>query len=273
MKIQLIRNATLWIEYAGKNILVDPMLGPAGSQKPFPNSPRQNLSNPLEDLPVSVESLINPDAVIVTHLHRDHFDRSAQELLPKYLPVYAQNGADAAKIASYGFADVQSLDEPAEGSDNDCNNGSSTEGVVLKGTDIRLIPVEARHSHGEMYAMSGPACGIIMKHPSEKTIYITGDTVWGENVKNALETYRPEIVVMNCGENMVYGYSPLIMGACDVLNVHCILPDSFLVACHMESLNHWMLSKETLREFSENHEFSDRLIIPENGEWIEYYHN
>ena len=251
MKIRLIRNATLWIQYGGKEILLDPMLGPSGSQKPFPNSPRQDMRNPLEELPIPVETLLNPDAVIVTHLHRDHFDRAAQELLPREVPVFAKNMKDAQKISSCGFVHVQSLDESGNGS------------------DIRLIPVEAWHSHGEMRTMSGPACGIIMMHPDEKTLYITGDTVWGEHVKKTLDTYQPEVVVMNCGENLVYGYSPLIMGASDVLNVHRTLPEACLIACHMESLNHWILSKKALREFSETYGFADRLIIPENGEWIE----
>ena len=35
MKIQQIRNATIIIEYAGKRILVDPMLGEKGSFTPF----------------------------------------------------------------------------------------------------------------------------------------------------------------------------------------------------------------------------------------------
>ena len=35
MKIQLIRNATLWLEYGGLNILVDPMLMDAESMPAF----------------------------------------------------------------------------------------------------------------------------------------------------------------------------------------------------------------------------------------------
>lgn len=269
MKIRFIRNATLWLQYGGKEILVDPMLGPAGSQKPFPNSPRQDQRNPLEDLPVPVESLLNPDGVIVTHLHRDHFDRAAQELLPGEVTFFAQNTEDARRIASYGFTHVQSLDGSGKGSDTGSFHDERAQGVEWNGSGIRLVPVEAWHSHGKMRSMSGPACGVILMHPDEKTVYITGDTVWGDHVKKALDTYCPEVVVMNCGENLVYGYSPLIMGASDVLNVHRSLPDACLIACHMESLNHWILSKKTLREFSESYGFADRLLIPENGEWIE----
>lgn len=45
----------------------------------------------LVPLPVPVEDLVKVDAVIVTHLHSDHFDDAAMEALPRSLPIFAQN--------------------------------------------------------------------------------------------------------------------------------------------------------------------------------------
>ena len=89
MKINTIRNATIIVEYAGKKFLIDPMLAEKGAYPPFPNSPRQDQHNPLVSLPTSIEDMINVDAVIVTHLHYDHWDEAEKEALPKdmkYLP-------------------------------------------------------------------------------------------------------------------------------------------------------------------------------------------
>lgn len=36
MNIQQVRNATIIIEYGGKKILIDPMLGKKGCMPPFP---------------------------------------------------------------------------------------------------------------------------------------------------------------------------------------------------------------------------------------------
>ena len=36
MNIQQIRNATIIVEYGGKKILIDPMLGKKGCMPPFP---------------------------------------------------------------------------------------------------------------------------------------------------------------------------------------------------------------------------------------------
>jgi hypothetical protein len=40
MNIKLIRNATIVVEYAGKKILVDPILAEKGAYPPFPNATR-----------------------------------------------------------------------------------------------------------------------------------------------------------------------------------------------------------------------------------------
>ena len=45
---------------------------------------RQDQNNPLVSLPTSVDDIINDvDAVIVTHLHLDHYDDVAKEVLTK----------------------------------------------------------------------------------------------------------------------------------------------------------------------------------------------
>lgn len=78
MKIQQIRNATIIIEYAGKRFLVDPVLGEKGSFAPFPFSHHQELRNPLHDLPMKAEEIVNNiDCVLLTHLHLDHIDNTA----------------------------------------------------------------------------------------------------------------------------------------------------------------------------------------------------
>ena len=252
MRFRFIRNATCQIEYAGVRILVDPMLGEKGSQKPFPNSPRQELFNPLAELPVPLEDLLDPGMIIVTHLHRDHFDKTAARLLPKDRLVLVQNEKDAEKIQDWGFQRVEII------GDNQ----------VELPEDIHLIRTEAQHSSGEMARLSGPACGVVLQHPDEKTLYITGDTIWYREVEQTLQKYRPDVVAVSCGENMVYGADPLIMGREGVGQIHRTVPGALLIACHMEALNHWVLSKRELREYARNQGFSDQLIIPEDGEVI-----
>ncbi len=83
MKIQLIRSATIRLDYAGQKLLIDPYLAAKFSLPSFTG----RSPNPMVDLPFSPQEVIaNNDAVIVSHLHSDHFDPAAQELLPKRPP-------------------------------------------------------------------------------------------------------------------------------------------------------------------------------------------
>jgi L-ascorbate metabolism protein UlaG (beta-lactamase superfamily) len=89
MKLQLIRHATLWLNYAGVNFLIDPMFSDMGVNPPIVNSTNERR-NPLVPMPVSIDDLIFPDAVIVTHLHRDHWDDEAKAALDKSTLIFCQ---------------------------------------------------------------------------------------------------------------------------------------------------------------------------------------
>jgi Cft2 family RNA processing exonuclease len=50
------------------------MLADKGTIPPFPSLKQDDSNNPLLSLPISIDDIIhNIDAVIVTHLHIDHF--------------------------------------------------------------------------------------------------------------------------------------------------------------------------------------------------------
>ena len=110
MRFRLIRNATLLLKLAGKCLLVEPMLYPAGARPPVENSPNPRR-NPLRELPEPPEIVVGEvDAVLQTHLHRDHLDDTAIELLRKDLPVFCQP-ADGGALCGHGFTDVRPVDD------------------------------------------------------------------------------------------------------------------------------------------------------------------
>ena len=91
------------------------------------------------DLPCPINSLFDVDAVIVTHLHFDHFDAVAAEVLPKTLTVFSQSEEEAQILRGMGFIDVRLL--TADGTEfldgvnlhrTDCDHGS-TNLVTLEG--------------------------------------------------------------------------------------------------------------------------------------------
>ena len=102
MQIELIRHATLLVDYAGVRLLVDPMLSDAGAMAPIQNSP-QPRKNPLVPLPRPAKKILEDvQAVLVTHTHRDHWDDAAAQLLPKDLQIFCQP-EDLEKMQTAGF--------------------------------------------------------------------------------------------------------------------------------------------------------------------------
>ncbi|TCN20452.1 MBL fold metallo-hydrolase [Mesobacillus foraminis] len=249
MNIQHIRNATLVVQYAGKKFLIDPMLAEKGTYPPFPNAPRQDQKNPLVGLPTSIDHIIQDiDAVIVTHLHLDHWDDRAKEVLPKETVIFAQNEEDAAEIRNAGFQHVEVLQED----------------TVFEG--IQLMKTNGEHGRGEILKIAGLVCGIVFKHPTEKTLFIAGDTVWYKEVHEVIGTQKPEIIVVNAGDNQFYEGGSLVMGKEDVYEVYKAAPEAKIIAVHMEAVNHWALSREELKSFSNEKGIASTVLVPEDGE-------
>lgn len=257
MNITQIRNATQLITYAGKRFLIDPMLAPKGAYPGFPGTAHTEIRNPMVELPVDVSTLLEADAVIVTHIHDDHWDRAAVELIGKDKPVFVQNDSDAALLRSQGFTHLTVMtEETAFG-------------------DIRIAKTRGgQHGTDRAYAVPelaerlGEACGVVLRHHDEKTLYIVGDTIWRDEVAADLQKHQPDVVVLNAGYAHVIGFGPIIMGQEDVLNVHFLLPQAKIVATHMEAINHCLLTRHALREYVDANLIGDAVSIPEDGETV-----
>ncbi|MED4454954.1 MBL fold metallo-hydrolase [Metabacillus fastidiosus] len=249
MNIKLIRNATIVVEYADRKFLIDPFLADKGAYPPFPNSLRQDQNNPLVSLPTSIDNIISDvDAVIVTHLHLDHYDDAAKEVLPKNIKMFVQNEEDANIVKNDGFSNVEVLQED----------------TVFD--DIQLIKTKGEHGRGEILKMTGLVCGIVFKHQNEKTLYVAGDTVWYRDVREVIDTHKPEIIVVNAGDNQFFEGGSLVMGKDDVYEVYKAAPNSKIMAVHMEAVNHWTLSRKELRNFANEKGISPNVLIPKDGE-------
>ncbi|MED4116636.1 MBL fold metallo-hydrolase [Priestia megaterium] len=255
MKINQIRNATIIVKYANRKFLIDPMLAEKGTLPPFgpgiglPSAPRQDQNNPLVSLPTSIDNIIqNIDAVIVTHLHFDHWDDAAKETLPKGIKMFVQNEEDATEVKKAGFQHVEVLQED----------------TVFEG--IQLIKTKGEHGRGEMVKIAGEVCGIVFKHASEKTLYVAGDTVWYDAVQEVIDTHKPEIIVVNGGDNQFFEGGSLVMGKEDIYEVYQAAPNSQIIVVHMEAVNHWNLSREELKSFISEKGIASTVLVPDDGE-------
>lgn len=255
VRITQIRNATLHVVYGNVRFLVDPMLSNRHAWPGFEGSVNSEERNPPVHLPMTKEEIIDVDAVIVTHLHEDHWDEEARKVLPKALPIFAQNDADAQTIRGQGFSDVRVLSAT-----------SSFKGV-------QLIKTGGGHGTEAHYAkigkILGEACGVVFKQAGAKTVYLAGDTIWQDDVAAALDAHRPDVAILNTGYAMVVGIEGgIIMGTQDVLSVHKAAPEVLLIGSHMEAVNHCTVSRADLRAFARANGFADKLRTPGDGETL-----
>lgn len=247
MQLQLIRSATLRIEYAGHTFVIDPYLAAKHSRPSFAGK----SPNPLVDLPCSPPEVIaGAEMVIVSHLHSDHFDPAAQELLPKDTLILCQPEDDLT-IRAKGFRNVIPVEET----------------INWEGTAIARTLCE--HGSGEVLNEMGNASGFVFRSQSEPTVYWAGDTIWCEAVASVISRDQPDIIVTHsCGA--IWGPNVLIvMDAAQTVSVCRAAPKSTVIAAHMDSLDHATVSRQALREYaSANGIGQDQLRIPLDGEKI-----
>ena len=251
---QLIRNATIKLRYGETTFLVDPMLARKDSFPGFPGTVNSHLRNPLVELPLPVEEIVQADAVIVTHIHPDHWDETAKAALSKDIPLFTQNEEDAASIRKDGFSDVRVMGE-----------GSTFRGV-------RLDPVTGQHGSETHMAMLGQllgeTVGVVLRREGFKTVYIAGDTIWTPDVDTAIAAYRPDVIVLNTGYAQIAGFDgSIIMGKEDLTRAHDAAPDATVIGIHMEAFNHMMQSRRELLDYvAQNGMDAARVLVPQDGE-------
>ena len=260
VQLQQIRNATIKITYGETTILIDPMLSKKGNYPGFEGTYRSELRNPLVELPIPAEEIVaDVDAVIVTHTHLDHWDDAAQEVLAKDIPLFTQHQADADLILSQGFTNVRVLSEQ------------------VKFGGVKLNKTDGQHGTDEMYAIPeiaeslGEAMGVVFQAPGYQTLYLVGDTIWRDEVEEALTQYQPQIIVINAGHAVLEGFEgAIIMGKEDILRASQQSPEAKIVATHMDAINHMSQTREELREYVQEKGIQEQVEIPEDGELLKF---
>lgn len=250
MNYTLVRHATAVLEIGGRVFLIDPMLDPARARPAIRNTPNQQ-QNPLVDLPDGWEQLIaSADALVVTHLHADHFDDTAQRTLDHDLPLFCQS-EDAEQLRQKGFRDVRGIEREAD-----------LDGVTL----MRTI---AQHGTGDIGLAMAPASGFVFLAAGEPRVYVTGDTIWCEELSEVIASHLPEVIVLNGGGASFNDGDPIVMTVEDIAHVHKDAPDSLLIVVHLEAINHCIETRQLYRQrLPELGVPLDRVRILEDGETV-----
>lgn len=247
MKIQLIRSATLKITMAGRTFIIDPYLAPKHGMPSYTGRSR----NPLVDLPFPPrEILASCEMAIISHIHSDHFDPTAQTLLSKSMPLFCQPG-DENQLTRMGFNKVTPV----------------VESVEWRG--IHLTRTPAQHGSGSVLSEMGQASGFYFEAEGEPSLYWVGDTIRTPAMDSVMQTTRPNIIVTHSGGAVWGDNVPIIMDAEQTIQVCRLAPNSTVIAVHMEALDHCTVTRSALRHAANAAAISPaQLLIPDDGESI-----
>jgi L-ascorbate metabolism protein UlaG (beta-lactamase superfamily) len=190
------------------------------------------------------------DAVLVTHLHRDHFDADAAELLPRDTTIITQ--PDSAPILRWmGFRAVLETATAAIGG-------------------VRVTRTGARHTlDPDLTEVLGPTCGFALEVPGQPRLLVAGDCVWCDQLAAAVRDHRPDVIVVNAGAARIGGSMPISMTAEDVIRTAQAAPRAAVIAVHLEALSHSPMRRQELRSKLRAVDLERRVFVPDDGETLD----
>lgn len=173
-EILFVGNATLLIRYGALTLLTDPNFLHRGQ---YAYLGKGLVSRRLAEPALSPEELPDDlDAVILSHLHGDHWDRTARRRLDRSLPILTTPHASRRLQALHGFSRAVGLRVWQEHT------------LVRDGTLLRLTALPGRHAPGPARWLLPPVMGSLLEFgdaggPVRLRLYLTGDTLMFPGVR------------------------------------------------------------------------------------------
>jgi L-ascorbate metabolism protein UlaG (beta-lactamase superfamily) len=255
LKITQIRNATVLLEFAsdGKNIglLLDPMLSRRGAMPAFKYFGSSMRRNPTVELPENTTELLQRVThALITHCQRahvDHLDAAGTRFLRDgKIPVFCMP-RDEAFLSKRGLL-TQAL------------SGASTQ-PFFHGL---ITPIPCVHGRGWVGHLMEHGHGYFFDLPGEPSVYIAGDTILTDEVRLCLTQRQPRVAILPAGGARFDMGAEIIMNAADVVEA-CTLTSGFIMANHLEALDHCPTTRDELRAASAKGALTSRLYIPDDG--------
>ncbi|TDC11285.1 MBL fold metallo-hydrolase [Nonomuraea longispora] len=254
--LQFIGNATVLIRYNGFTLLTDPNFLHRGQ---FAYLGYGLVSRRLSDPAVPIEELPPLDAVVLSHMHGDHWDRVARRGLDRATPIVTTRAA-AGRLRRGGFRASVGLEEWQQ---HELHGPGGT---------VRLTALPARHAPGPAEALLPPVIGTMLEFCNqdervELTMHISGDTLLDRRL-DAIPRRFPDIdlAVVHLGGTKLLGTLLVTMdgeqGAAwvDLIHPHTVVP------VHYDDYTVFSSPLDDFRHHIERAGLSDKVVYLGRGE-------
>lgn len=198
--ITFIGNATTLIRLGGFTLLTDPNFLHRGQRAYLGKG---LWSRRLREPAMQPDGLPRLDAVLLSHLHGDHFDRVARDRLTRSAPVVTTPHA-ARRLEKWGFT----TDALQNWQVHEQTNGAER---------LTVESVPGIHARGVLGRLLPPVMGSWVEHHVngilQHRIYISGDTLTGDHVDEIRRRHpAPGVAVVHLGGTRVL-FSTVTMDA------------------------------------------------------------
>ena len=192
--LTFVGTATTLLHLGGFTLLTDPNFVRRGQRVHLGyglNSKR------LTDPALSIEALPPLDAVLLSHLHGDHFDRVARRELPRQPPVVTTQHA-AKRLQRWGFGGATGL---ATWEDWE---------TTRSGERLRITSVPGRHGPAGVHRLLPPVMGSVLdlERGGDRLLraYVTGDTLRVPELRAVRERFPGiDVMITHLGGTKVLG--------------------------------------------------------------------
>ena len=246
MRLTLIGGPTVLIELAGLRIVTDPTFD-------APQSYEGGVVLTKQTGPAMEASKVLPvDVVLLSHdQHFDNLDHGGRALLPRAGRVLTTRaGADRLRDT---VSKVEGL--------------APWQQVRIPTKDRRMLTITAtpaRHGPRGFEPISGDVVGFLLTL-DDRTIYVSGDTVWYEGVADIASRYDVDVAILFTGAARPRGAFHVTMDTNDAVEAAHAFGEAQIVAVHNEGWGHFSESQSDLAQLFEVLGLKRRLRLVERG--------
>lgn len=199
------------------------------------------------------------DAVVLSHLHGDHFDRVSRRELDRAAPVVTTPQA-AQQLSRWGF-DAAPLDT------------WQTHRLVKGGETLSLTSVPAVHARGLMGRLLPPVMGTVLEHAVDgelrRRVYVSGDTLTGDHVDDVRERVGSiDTAIVHLGGTRVLFHTVTMDAAQGVDFLQRVQPTERAIAVHFDDYPVFRSPVSRWHHDASRAGFADVVVVPKPGETV-----
>ncbi|WP_021592124.1 MULTISPECIES: MBL fold metallo-hydrolase [Actinomadura] len=263
LTMQFVGNATMLLRCGPFTLLTDPNFLHRGQRAylGFGLTTRR-LTEPA----VRIGDLPQLDAVVLSHLHGDHWDRVARAKLDRGLPIVTTPHAARRLQGWHRFRHAVGL------------RTWESHTLVKDGALLRVTSMPGRHAPGPVQYMLPPVMGSLLEFgPAtgdvQFRLYITGDTLMFDGIEQIARRHRDiHVAVLHLGGTRLPGGLLVTMDAVQGADLIETIRPATAVPVHYEDYTVMTSSLEDFRRELERRGLSDRAAYVAPGQTHTFTH-